>query len=69
MPSPILIGLFATLAAVAFGQTPMPVKAGDRAPGLSYTKIMQNGTGLGGPQSLFGQVTVLNFLRPVSING
>jgi uncharacterized protein (TIGR03435 family) len=46
----------------------MPVKAGDRAPSLTFTKIVQAGSALGGPQSLFGQTTVLYFLRPVSIN-
>ncbi len=65
----ILLLLFVITAAGVFGQTPMPVKAGDRAPALTFSKIVQNGTGLGGPQSLVGQITVLNFLPPVSING
>ncbi len=44
----------------------MPVKAGDRAPSLNWTKVVASGSPSGGPQSLLGQITVLLFLRPVS---
>jgi hypothetical protein len=53
---------------IVFGQTPIPVRAGDRAPSLTFTKVVHAGSASGGPQSLFGQTTVLNFLPPVSIN-
>lgn len=51
-----------------FGQTPVPVKAGDRAPNLTWTKIVASEAGSPEPQSLLGQNTVLLFLRPVSHN-
>lgn len=60
--------MFAFVAVTAFGQTPLTVRAGDPAPALTWTKIVRSGTGLGGPQSLFGQTTVLSFLPPVSHN-
>ncbi len=60
--------LLVLVAAAAFGQMPIPVKAGDRAPSLTFTKVVHAGSALGGPQSLFGQITVLNFLPPVSVN-
>ncbi len=64
----ILLALLTVAVAVSFGQTPAPVKAGDPAPMLKFSKIVQAGSGFGGPQSLSGQVTVLLFLRPVSPN-
>jgi uncharacterized protein (TIGR03435 family) len=50
------------------GPSPAPVRAGDPAPPLAFSKIVRAGLGFGGPQSLSGQVTVLFFLRPVSHN-
>lgn len=52
----------------AFGQNPTPVRAGDPAPNLTWTKIVASSSTLAGPQNLSGQVTVLLFLRPVSHN-
>ena len=60
--------LFAVAMTNMFGQVPMPVKAGDRAPSLDWTQIVASGSPLGGPQSLLGHTTVLLFLRPVSGN-
>jgi uncharacterized protein (TIGR03435 family) len=48
-------------------EIPMPVKAGDPAPDLTWTRIIAS-TASGGPQSLIGQVTVLVFLPLVSHN-
>jgi hypothetical protein len=51
-----------------FGQIPARAKAGDRAPNLTWTKIVASVPASGGPQSLLGQTTVLLFLGPVSHN-
>ena len=60
--------LLAIFVKSMFSQVPAPLKAGDHAPNLTWTKVIASGPALGGPQSLFGQVTVLLFLRPVSHN-
>jgi uncharacterized protein (TIGR03435 family) len=51
-----------------FGQVPALAKAGERAPNLTWTKIVASVPASGGPRSLFGQTTVLLFLPPVSHN-
>ena len=51
-----------------FAQVPAPVKASDRAPNLTWTKIVASTAASGGPQSLFGQITAVLFLPPVSHN-
>ena len=56
------------IAAAARGQGEVPVKAGDPAPNLTWTKVEASDPASGGPQSLTGQPTVLQFLRPVSAN-
>src|SRR5215472_7372078 len=60
----IVLALLAIAIAAAFGQTPPPVRAGDRAPNLIWTRILAGGD----PGSLLGHVTVIQFLAPVSEN-
>jgi uncharacterized protein (TIGR03435 family) len=50
------------------GPTAAPVRAGDPAPPLVFSKIVRAGSGPDGPQNLLGHTTVLLFLRPVSHN-
>ena len=68
MPSRPLWVLLAIGIVSMFGQDSAPVKAGDRAPNLTWTKVVASVPTSGGPQSLFGQTTVLLFLPPVSQN-
>jgi uncharacterized protein (TIGR03435 family) len=50
--------------AAVFGQTAAPIKAGDLAPNLVWTRILSGGE----PGSLFGNVTVIGFFPVVSLN-
>jgi hypothetical protein len=60
--------LFLILIAIAiasvFGQTPAPVKAGDLAPNLTWTRILVGGQ----PGTFIGRVTVIGFFPAVSPN-
>src|ERR1039457_6073791 len=60
----ILLSLLAITVAAVFGQTPAPVKAGDIAPNLLWTRILAGGD----PGGLFEHVTVIGFLPAVSPN-
>uniref|UniRef100_Q01YH1 Redoxin domain protein n=1 Tax=Solibacter usitatus (strain Ellin6076) TaxID=234267 RepID=Q01YH1_SOLUE len=60
----IVLGLLAIAVAFAFEQTPAPVKAGDLAPNLVWTRILAGGE----PGSFFGRVTVIAFFPAVSPN-
>jgi uncharacterized protein (TIGR03435 family) len=60
----ILLSLIVIAVASVFGQTPPPVKAGDLAPNLVWTRILAGGN----PGSLFGRVTVIGFFPAVSPN-
>jgi uncharacterized protein (TIGR03435 family) len=68
MASGMLWVLAAIFFAFVFGQAPAPVKAGQHAPHLHWTKVVASVSGSGGPQNLFGQTTVLLFLPLVSHN-
>jgi uncharacterized protein (TIGR03435 family) len=46
----------------------MPVKAGDAAPNLRWTKTVASAPSPGVPQNFRGYTTALFFLRPVSVN-
>ncbi len=63
-----LATLLASFVIPVLGKTPMPVKAGDPAPMLSWTKIIASAASLAGPQNLSGETTVVLFLTPVSHN-
>src|SRR4051812_33446906 len=60
----ILLSSIVIAVASVFGQTPPPVKAGDLAPNLVWTRILAGGN----PGSLFGRVTVIGFFPAVSPN-
>jgi len=60
----ILLTLLAIAVAAVFGQAPAPVKAGDLAPNLVWTRVLAGGD----PGSLFGHVTVIGFFPVVSPN-
>jgi uncharacterized protein (TIGR03435 family) len=60
----IILSLFAIAVASLFGQTSPPVKAGDLAPNLVWTRIL---TGVE-PGSFFGRVTVIAFFPAASPN-
>jgi uncharacterized protein (TIGR03435 family) len=61
--------LLAVIVAGVFGQGPTPVKAGDLAPGIVWTSILQPGTfANGGPENLLGRVTVIFLFPNVSSN-
>jgi hypothetical protein len=60
----ILLTLFAVTVAAVFGQAPAPVKAGDLAPNLIWTRVLAGGD----PGSLFGHLTVIGFFPAVSPN-
>ena len=60
----ILLSLLAIAVAFSFGQTPAPVKAGDLAPDLIWTRILSGGQ----PEKFVGRVTVIAFLPAVSPN-
>jgi uncharacterized protein (TIGR03435 family) len=64
MASGVTILLPAILATALFAQ----VKTGDPAPNLTWTRIVASTPASGGPNNLAGEVTVLQFLRPVSVN-
>jgi peroxiredoxin len=68
MAAPLLVFLFVFVASVAFGQDAAPVKAGDRAPEIDWTKIMQSPESAKYQPSLTGQYTVLQFLPSVTPN-
>src|SRR5262249_15902583 len=59
----ILLSLLAVTVAAIFGQTPSPVKAGDQAPGLIWTRILSGDD----PGNFLDRVTVIGFF-PVSPN-
>jgi len=59
-----LLSLLAIPFAAVFGQNPAPVKAGDPAPNLVWTRILAGGD----PGGLFGHVTVIGFFPAVSPN-
>jgi hypothetical protein len=42
MAGPLLVSVFALVASVAFGQDAVPVKAGDRAPEIDWSKTVQS---------------------------
>jgi hypothetical protein len=56
--------LVAIAAASMFGQVGAPVKAGDPAPNLTWTKIVASTPTSAGPQTPLGQTTVLLFPPP-----
>lgn len=60
----ILLSLLAIVVVSAFGQTPAPVKAGDLAPNLIWTRILTGGE----PGTFFGRITVIAFFPVVSPN-
>src|SRR5580704_16227889 len=60
----ILLSLLAIAVASVFGQTSAPVKAGELAPSLVWTRILAGGE----PGSFFGRVTVIGFFPAVSPN-
>ena len=60
--------LLAICVETMFGQVPMPVKAGDAAPNLRWTKTLSSAPSSGVPQNFLGHTTALLFLRPVSYN-
>jgi uncharacterized protein (TIGR03435 family) len=61
--------LLAVLVAGVFGQGPTPVKAGDLAPGIVWTSILQPASSAsGGPENLLGRVTVIFLFPNVSSN-
>lgn len=60
----ILLTLLAVTVAAVFGQAPAPVKAGDLAPNLIWTRVLAGGD----PGSLFGHLTVIGFFPAVSPN-
>ena len=68
MAAPLLVFLFVLVASVAFGQDAAPVKAGDRAPEIDWTKIVQSPESAKYQPSLSGEYTVLQFLPPVTPN-
>lgn len=65
-----VLALLAASAAAAQSQAndPAPVKAGDRAPNLTWTKVLAMDSAMPGPQSLTGETTVLFFLPSVTNN-
>jgi uncharacterized protein (TIGR03435 family) len=65
----ILAALLVIGVAAVFGGNSIPVKAGDLAPNIQWTKILRSG-GPGGnvPVSFAGQVTVLAFFPNLSAN-
>jgi AhpC/TSA family len=61
--------LLAVLVASVFGQGPLPVKAGDLAPGIVWNGILQPVTfANSGPGNLLGRVTVIFLFPNVSSN-
>ena len=68
MAGPLLVSVFVLVAGVAFGQDAAPVKAGDRAPEIDWSKIVQSPESAKYQPSLTGQYTVLQFLPPVTPN-
>lgn len=60
----ILLILLAVAIASVFGQIPSPVKAGDLAPNISWTRILAGGD----PGTFIGRVTVIGFFPVVSPN-
>jgi peroxiredoxin len=68
MSARLLVFLLVLIASVAFGQDPAPAKAGDRAPEIDWTKIVQSPESAKYQPSLMGQYTVLQFLPPVTPN-
>lgn len=60
----ILLILLAVAIASVFGQIPSPVKAGDLAPNLSWTRILAGGDS----GTFIGRVTVIGFFPVVSPN-
>lgn len=65
----VLLGFLAIAVVGASGQGPVPVKAGDPAPNLVWTRILSPaGPASQTPASLFGHVTVLAFLPNVTAN-
>src|SRR5215471_2891094 len=60
----ILLSLLVIAVASAFGQTSVPVKAGDLAPSLVWTRVLAGGE----PGTFFGRVTVIGFFPAVSPN-
>lgn len=55
-------------ATAAFAQGAAPVRAGDRAPEIDWSKIVQSPESAKYQPSLTGQYTVLQFLPPVTAN-
>lgn len=68
MAAPLLVLLFALAASVVFGQGAAPVKAGDRAPEIDWTKLTQSPETAKYRATLTGRYTVLRFLPPVTPN-
>ena len=63
------VSLLVIGAVTVFGQDAIPVRAGDLAPNLIWTKILvAAGPHENGPGSLLGQVTVLVFFPNISAN-
>jgi len=63
----LLVSLFVLVAAV-FGQDAVPVKAGDRAPDIDWSKIVHSPESTKELPDLAGQYTVLQFLPSVTRN-
>jgi len=68
MASRMLWIVLAIVATSVFGQVTAPVQTGDRAPNLTWAKIVASAPNSGGPQGLVGQTSVLLFLQPVTPN-
>jgi hypothetical protein len=68
MAAPLGVFLFVLVASVALGQKTAPVKAGDSAPEIDWTRIVHAPESAKYHPGLTGQYTVLQFLRPVTAN-
>jgi uncharacterized protein (TIGR03435 family) len=68
MAARILIGLFFFGIAAVFGQDDIPVKAGDRAPEIDWTKTVRSPGATSYRPNLAGRYTVLQFLPNVTAN-
>ncbi len=65
----LLLSLLTIAVMITFGQSSVPIKAGDAAPNLVWTKVLRSASpSAGKPGSFLGQVTVLVFFPNVSAN-
>jgi uncharacterized protein (TIGR03435 family) len=68
MVARLLVFVFVLAVTTVFGQDAVPLKAGNRAPEIDWTKIVQSPESAKYHPSLTGQFTVLQFLPPVTPN-